>query len=47
MKTICTRPDWSDASNDYCPCDDAGYEAAFEAGENPCEDCSWYKEGEK
>ena len=40
----CKRPDWSDAANDYCDCDDPSFELALEAGENPCEECIWWRE---
>lgn len=44
MKMTCTRPDWSDASNDYCACDDPSFEEILEAGEEPCQECIWWKE---
>lgn len=41
----CTRPDWSHEFNDYCPCDNQDqYNDAFHAGEDPCSECTWYKE---
>lgn len=36
MAMTCTRPEWSDASHDPCPCDHD-----FEDGN--CDDCSYYK----
>ena len=44
MKMTCTRPDWSEACNDYCPCDDPSYEEALSSGEEPCQECTWWKE---
>ena len=40
----CTRPEWSHEANDYCACDCDLFNDALQAGDNPCEDCSWYRE---
>lgn len=41
----CTRPEWSEADNDYCPCDNnVEFNAALQSRENPCYECTWYKE---
>lgn len=40
----CKRPDWSEASNDYCPCDDPSFEEELEEGYLPCEDCEWWQD---
>lgn len=47
MKMTCTRPEWSEPSNDYCPCDDPTYDDILkdlEAGKDPCEECTWWEE---
>ena len=41
MEFFCSRPHWSNPSEDYCPCDDPEFSAALEAGEDPCSDCRW------
>ena len=41
----CKRPDWSEANNDYCPCDDPSFEDELEEGYLPCEDCEWWQVG--
>lgn len=44
-RMICTRPEWSTPDNDYCMCDDACmYKDIMEAGENPCEYCTYWEE---
>lgn len=40
----CKRPDWSEDSNDYCPCDDPSFEEELEEGYLPCEDCEWWQD---
>ena len=49
MKHTCTRPEWSNESNDCCPCDDLSYfdHVINDCNEDPCEECSWYKEVEE
>ena len=43
MSYGCTRPKWSNESNDYCPCDCKElYEAALEFGDSPCLACTYW-----
>lgn len=41
MEYKCFRPEWSNPSVDYCPCDDPEFSAAVAAGEDLCSDCCW------
>lgn len=41
----CCRPDWVDASVDFCACDDREeFDRAVEVGENPCFECTWWRD---
>ena len=40
----CTRPEWSHAENDYCPCDNPDkFNADLDSYYVPCEDCTWWQ----
>lgn len=44
MSYRCTRPEWSEGCNDWCPCDAVDeYEGALSCGFNPCEECVWWR----
>lgn len=41
----CCWPEWVDASVDFCSCDSKeSFNAALDAGENPCLECNWWRD---
>lgn len=43
MSNFCTRPSWSDADNDPCPCDnDEAFEVLYGGNCEVC--CSYFRE---